>query len=414
MSNYDALIIGAGAAGLVAAKELESYHLKVLVIDAADRVGGRLRTDKMDGFSLDHGFQVLLSAYPQVKKHLDLEALNLKAFKSGAFCFNGKNHFLVEDVNRNATAYLRMAFSPVGSIWDKLKLAKMRKEVLAKSNDEIFSEPEMSTLEYLKKRGFSQKIISAFFRPFFGGIFLEDNLDTSSRQFQFIFKMFALGEATIPKDGIEAVAKQLKSQLKASQFRLNAQVKAVRNGEVELSDGEIISAKQIIIATDPSEIYPQLAQDISWNQTQQFYFSSPKSPFPKAYIALSTAENALINNIAVLSDVVPTYAPKGQHLISVSIKAQKAKSDNEIEEAIRKELNSAGFESANEWKVLRNYKIRKALPSIKNNAYSRPFEESRLAEGIYLAGDQMLNPSLNAAMISGELAAKALILNHSN
>jgi phytoene dehydrogenase-like protein len=414
MANYDALIIGAGAAGLVAAKELENYHLKVLVIDASDRVGGRLRTDKVNGFTLDHGFQVLLSAYPLAQKHLDFKALNLKPFKSGAFCFKGRDHFLVEDVNRNAAAYLRMAFSPVGSIWDKLKLAKLRKEVLAKSEEMIFNEPEISTLDYLKQRGFSDKIINRFFKPFFGGIFLEDELKTSCRQFQFIFKMFALGEAMLPQDGIESIASHLKSQLKETQFRLNSQVKAVRKGEVELSDGEIITAKQIIIATDPTAIFPQLVQDISWNETHQYYFASPKSPFPKGYISLSFAEDALINNIAVLSDVSASYAPKGQHLISVSIRSQQAKSDDQIENEIRRELIAAGYEAARDWTFIRNYKIRKALPNISNNAYSRPFEESRIAEGIYIAGDQMLNPSLNAAMESGELAAKALILNHTN
>jgi len=414
MANYDALIIGAGAAGLVAAKELEKYHLSVLVIDASDRVGGRLKTDKVNGFNFDHGFQVLLSSYPLARKHLDFQALNLRAFKAGAFCFNGQNHFLVEDVNRNVTAYLRMAFSPVGSIWDKLKLAKMRKEVLAKSEEMIFNEPEISTLDYLKQRGFSDKIITRFFKPFFGGIFLEDSLTTSCRQFQFIFKMFALGDAMLPQDGIESIAKQLKSQLKETQFRLNTKVKTVRKGEVELSDGEIITAKQIIIAADPLGIYPQLVQDISWNKTQQYYFSTPKSPFPKGYIALSFAEDGIINNLAVLSEVASAYAPKGQHLISVSIRNQQGKSDNQIEEEIRRELIASGYETTREWEYIRNYKIKKALPSISNNAYSRPFEESRIAEGIYLAGDQMLNPSLNAAMESGELAAKALILNHSN
>ena len=414
MANYDALIIGAGAAGLVAAKELENYHLSVLVIDASDRVGGRLKTDKVNGFNFDHGFQVLLSSYPLARKHLDFQALNLRAFKAGAFCFNGQNHFLVEDVNRNVTAYLRMAFSPVGSIWDKLKLAKMRKEVLAKSEEMIFNEPEISTLDYLKQRGFSDKIITRFFKPFFGGIFLEDSLTTSCRQFQFIFKMFALGDAMLPQDGIESIAKQLKSQLKETQFRLNTKVKTVRKGEVELSDGEIITAKQIIIAADPLGIYPQLVQDISWNKTQQYYFSTPKSPFPKGYIALSFAEDGIINNLAVLSEVASAYAPKGQHLISVSIRNQQGKSDNQIEEEIRRELIASGYETTREWEYIRNYKIKKALPSISNNAYSRPFEESRIAEGIYLAGDQMLNPSLNAAMESGELAAKALILNHSN
>jgi len=414
MANYDAIIIGAGAAGLVAANELEKYHLKVLVIDADNRVGGRLKTEKIDGFTLDYGFQVLLNAYPLAKKHLDYEALNLKAFKSGAFCMDGRNHFLVEDVNRNTTAYLRMAFSPVGSIWDKMKLAKLRKDVLAKSEELIFNEPEISTLDYLKQRGFSKKIIKRFFKPFFGGIFLEEELQTSARQFQFIFKMFAQGEATLPQDGIESIAKQLKSKLQETQFRLNTKVKEVRSGEVELSDGEIIEAKQIIIAADPVKMYPQLVQDLAWNDTQQYYFSAKKNPFPKGYITLSFAEDGLINNLAVLSDVAPHYAPKGKHLISVSIRNQHAKSDDKIEEEIKRELISSGYEGVRNWELIKNYKVRKALPKLDNNAYTRPFEESRIGEGIYLAGDHLLNPSLNGAMESGELAARALILNHNS
>ncbi len=414
MANYDAIIVGAGAAGLVAAKELENYHLKVLVIDADDRVGGRLKTDKVDGFTLDHGFQVLLNAYPLAKKHLDFEALGLKSFKSGAFCFKGRDHFLVEDVNRNMSAYLRMAFSPVGSVWDKLKLAKLRKEVLAKSEELIFNEPEISTLDYLKQRGFSKKIINRFFKPFFGGIFLEEELQTSCRQFQFIFKMFALGDATLPQDGIESIARQLKSQLKETQFRLNSKVKEVRKGEVELSDGEIIEAKQIIIAADPQKMYPQLVQDLAWNDTQQYYFSATKNPFPKGFITLSFAEDGLISNLAVLSDVAPNYAPKGKHLISVSIRSQQAKSDNKIEDEIKRELISSGYENVRDWELIKNFKVRKALPKLENNAYTRPFEESRIGEGIYLAGDHLLNPSLNGAMESGELAARALILNHNN
>lgn len=412
-SHYDAVIIGAGVAGLIAAKELEAYHLKTLVLDAAPQAGGRLKTDRIEGFQLDHGFQVLLGAYPMVKKHLNLDALRTKAFASGAYCFDRKKGFEVIDVNRRPSAYLKMAFSPVGSLKDKLKMARLRRQVLAKSEEEIYNEADTSTLEFLQKFGFSNKIIEQFFKPFFGGIFLEHELATSSRQFQFIFKMFALGDALIPEGGIEAIAAQLKSQLQKTEFRFNTMVKSINPGKVHLEDGSEISTQQIIIAGDPSAIMPQYESDLSWNSTQQLYFSGPKGPLYKKLISLSFAKDGIISNIACLSAVQASYSKKGE-LYQVSLRENVALSETEIVEKIKRELQLIVGESLRDWKFLRAYKVQKSLPRVSSVAYERPFEESRLADGIYIAGDHLLNPSLNAAMLSGELAAKALILNHQN
>lgn len=412
--SYDALIIGAGVAGLTAAKELEEYHLKTLVIDAAPQAGGRLKTDHFKGFQMDQGFQVLLSAYPMVKKHLDLKALECEAFDSGAYCFDKKGGFAVADVNRNPSAYIKMLFSPVGSLSDKLKLARLRKQVLAKSEEEIFNDPESTTMAFLQKFGFSKKIITRFFKPFFGGIFLEPELETSSRQFQFIFKMFALGEAVLPKGGIVAIAEQLKGQLKKTEFRFNTEVKEIRSGEVVLKDDSTVKGKQIIIAGDPSELLEQYESDVSWNDTQQLYFSGPKGNLARKTIALSFAKDSLINNIACLSKVQPSYAPKGQHLYSVSLNETSSESEERLEEKVRRELQLIIGGDFREWEFLRSYRVQKALPRLNNLAYERPFEESRITDSIYIAGDHLLNPSLNGAMLSGEMAAKALILNHQN
>lgn len=412
MANYDAIIVGAGAAGLVAAKELEAFKLRTLIVDAAPEVGGRLQSDQHNGYILDHGFQVLLSAYPMVKKHLDLKALKVKSFKSGALLFNDGQRIKVQDVNRQPSALLSMAFSGVGSIFDKLKMAKLRKEVLAETVEEIFERKDQSTAAFLKEYGFSKKIIQRFFQPFFGGIFLESRLETSARQFLFVFKMFAEGDAVLPEGGINAVAQQLKQGLKSTDFRLNTKVLKVSEGKVHLEEDESLEAPQIIIATDPQKVMPQLEGTLSWNKTLQVYFEGPAGAFNSRFIALNFKSEGLVNNVACLSAVQSSYAPKGKHLYSVSLKKDPGLSETDLQAKILSELHGLLGSSASAWKMTRSYKVSKALPRIDQVVYERAFEESRVMDGIYIAGDFLLNPSLNAAMLSGESAAKALILNH--
>lgn len=413
-SSYDAIIIGAGVSGLVAAQELEAYHLKTLVIEADSHVGGRLKTDHYQGFTLDQGFQVILSAYPMVQKHLDLKELNTRSFGSGALCFDAKQHFRVLDVNRKASALFTMLFSPVGGISDKLKMAKLRSEVLTKSEAEIFEEKETSTLDFLKSYGFSDRIIQRFFKPFFGGIFLEPELNTSSRQFKFIFKMFSLGEAVVPEKGMQSVAEQLQAKLKSTEFRYNTKVKEIKGQEIHLDDGDQIKAKQIIIACDPAEILPQYQSDLEWNTTTQYYFKGPKGKLHQDLIALSFEADALISNVACLSRIQVSYGDQDNALYSVSLRHTPNSSDTKIIEGIKSELSALIGSEADHWEFIRSYRIAKALPVLNNLAYERAFEESRIQDGVYLAGDHLLNPSLNAAMLSGEMAAKALILNHKN
>ncbi len=409
MSSYDAVIIGAGAAGLVAAKELEGYKLKTLVIDAAPQVGGRLRTDNYDGYLLDHGFQVLLTAYPMVKKHLNLNALRLKTFASGAQIFGEMQFFKVSDSPWMA---LRMLFSPVGTFGDKLKMARLRKMVLSLSIEEVFEIKEEDTLSYLKAYGFSEKIINRFFKPFFGGIFLEHELRTSARQFLFIFKMFAEGKAALPAKGMAEIAFQLKSQLKKTEFRLNSKVERLEKGKVILEGGGEIQASQIIVATEPGKILPQLEGPLQWNQTLQAYFIGPEGKFSSDFISLSFGKESIINNIACLSKVQPKYAKQSKQLYSVSFRKSLDLTEKELQLEVQQELQDYIGPEASRWVLIRSYHIKQALPVVDSVVYERAFEETRLSDGIYLAGDYLLNPSLNAAMLSGELAAKALILNH--
>lgn len=410
--QYDAIIVGAGIAGLTAARHLDEYNLKTLVIEAEDRVGGRVKTDNHEGFKLDRGFQVLLTSYPEARRHLDYEALDLQYFQPGALCFNHKRKFRVRDTNRDQKGVFTMPFSPVGSFMDKLRIAKTNARLRSTGLENIFKEEESTTYEYLRKRGFSKKMIERFFRPFLSGIFLEQELSTSSRMFEFVFKMFGEGQAALPAQGMEAIPQQLKSKLKRCEFRFHSPVKAIRTGEVELQTGEHIKGKQIIVATAPDNLLPQMQGETQWNSTACFYFSAPRSLLKSKVIALSYRKEGLINNFAVLSDIAAGYSPNDKVLLVVNLRNNPQRSVEKTATAIKQELAHVFGKKVEQLRYLKNYWIPEALPVPESFQYKNSFEESRVQDGIYLAGDHLLNPSLNAAFISGENAAKALVLNH--
>lgn len=412
--KYDAIIIGAGVSGLVAAKHLEEYNLEVLIIEKTNGVGGRVKTDVRNGFRFDRGFQVLLTSYPMVKKYLDLEALDLRTFEPGALSFNLKQKIKVSDVARNKAALFSMVFSSIGNLSDKWKLSKLRRRILAKSVEEIFDGPNISTLKYLQDMGFSDKIINRFFRPFYSGVFLENNLATSARIFEFTFKMFAEGDAAIPAKGMSEIPLQLKNKLSKTEFRLNTSVERVEMGKIILTDGEELDAQQIIVATDVNPLMPQVATALSWNSTAQFYFSARKSIIGKPLIGLQFREDGLVNNVVELSSVSPYYSPKGKRLIQVSLRKSPRESTEETAQRIKNELAISFGPEVEQWDYLQSYAVKKALPVVDSPSGSKSFEETKITQGIYLAGDQFLNPSLNGAMQSGEMAAKALVLNHNN
>ncbi len=410
--QYDVIVIGAGLAGLTAAKKLEEYNLRVLVLEAEDRVGGRLKTDESEGFLFDQGFQVLLTAYPEARKYLNYDELNLKTFKAGAVCYNKKNVFTVKDAGNNPLTALNMAFSPVGSLMDKVRMGNLKARLMKKDLESIFNDPELSTIEYLEQKGFSDRIIQRFFKPFFGGIFLENELVTSSRMFEFVFKMFSEGQTAVPAKGMEEIPKQLKDKLKTSRFRFHTKVKSVRGTSVTLANSEVIEAKQLIIACDAEHILENMKGSIRWNKTANYYFEADRSVLKQNIIALNYAEDGLVNHFTVISDAAPEYSARGKSLVSVSLREIPNRSVEEVSRDIQNELSVTYGPEVQQWRFIRNYHIKKALPALTDLKHEVSFTETRLAENLYLAGDHLLNGSINAALKSGELAAKAAVLDH--
>jgi protoporphyrinogen oxidase len=406
-SAYKIHIIGAGVSGLIAAKVLENNGYSPTIIEASASVGGRVKSDTVQGYQLDHGFQVLLTSYPAAKKYLDFKPLALQELVPGATIFkNGKSQ-TIGDPLRNLSLVFPTLLASIGNFSDKLKILKLNRHLKKKSISAIFKTPETTTLAYLQKLGFSEAMLQDFFKPFFSGIFLEPNLDTSSRMFEFVYKMFGDGLAVIPKSGMQAISNQLKKGLKNTKIHLETPVKSVKNEIITLQDGSEIESHFTIIATEASDLVANLKnQATAWKSCDTLYFETSKRTLQKPIIGLIADKNALINNLFYHSSVAMEM--KGdKELLSVTVVKDHDLTAEKLIEKVAKELHV--FCGIVHPKFIQHYQIKKALPKLSNLQYELSSTETKLTSSIFLAGDQLLNGSLNAAMIAGERAAMGVI-----
>ena len=406
-SAYKIHIIGAGVSGLIAAQILENYGYHPTIIEASNSVGGRVKSDVVKGYSLDRGFQVLLTSYPAAKKYLDYDGLALQKLLPGATIFKNGKAQTIGDPLRKLSLLFPTLLSSIGSLADKVNILKLNARLKKKKIPAIFKTEEKTTLQYLKDFGFSNEIITDFFKPFFSGIFLEPNLETSSRMFEFVYKMFGEGLAVIPKNGIQAIPNQLKNKLRQTKIRLNTAVKQVKNNLIILEDGEEIKSDFTIIATEASALISNLKnQETQWKSCDTLYFECEKRAINKPLIGLISDENALINNIFYPTSVA-TNALGNKEILSVTIVKKHHFNEAELIAKTTAELKT--FCEISDLRFLKRYQIKKALPQLSNIQYELSSTETQLNSSLFLAGDQLLNASLNAAMIAGERAAMGVI-----
>lgn len=401
------VIVGAGLSGLACAVTLHGHGREVILLEASASVGGRVQTDAVEGFLLDRGFQVYLDAYPEAGEMLDVAALDLRAFEPGALVFNGSNLCRVMDVFRRPKELISSALAPVGTIFDKLRVAVLRQKVLDLEKSEIFKRGDQSTESYLQDFGFSAKMIDTFFRSFYGGIFLERELRTSSRMFEFTFKMFSEGSATVPAKGMGEIPRQLAARLPESAILLKSPVSVVRADCVVLENGEEIEASQVVVATNAAAAARLVegfgAFEPNWRAVTNLYFQADTSPLDGVIVALNGTQSGRVNNVAVMSDLAPDYAPDGKALISVSVLGKGEESD--IALLVQEELKQWFGEKVAAWKHLRTDLIKEALPTQ---------EETNLVGfreigGVFVCGDHAMSASIEGAISSGKSTAKAIL-----
>src|SRR5215471_4779534 len=316
----DVLIIGAGLAGLSCARHLADHGVRFQIIEASDGIGGRVRTDQCEGFLLDRGFQVLLTAYPEAQRTLDYHALDLRRFPPGALSwFAGRINELV-DPWRTPGGWGAALKSDFATFWDKMRVARLRSRLRRTAIEQIFQRPETSTRDALRAEGFSEEFAHRFLRPFFAGILLDGELKSSSRMFEFVFKMLSEGDTAVPARGMGAIPAQIASHLPEDSVRLNARVESLHENELTLTDGETLTARAIVVAAEgPAAARLVGEAEPASRSVTCFYYSADEPPVPHPSIVLNGDGAGPVNNFAVMSQVAPSYAPARKSLIAISV-----------------------------------------------------------------------------------------------
>ena len=394
-----AIVVGAGISGLSCALELERNGYQVQILERENHSGGRVHSDIVDGYILNRGFQVLQTGYPETKRLLDYKKLELCNLDPEVWIMNNNKIKKLYDPIQNPSSLLKAAFSNVGTFWDKLRLLQLRQSTTSRSTDTIFQENEITTLEQIKNYGFSDSIINEFFKPLFGGAFLDNELDTTSRMFNFVYKIFSIAPIAIPKYGMKSIPEQLEAKLE-SKISFNTDVVRLDNKNVFL-ENETLSADAIVLAANHNsarQLIPSI-DEIYWNSTSCYYFIADSPPFSSKVVLLNGNNRGEINNVFVPTNVSKSYSPNNKSIISVSTIGL-----NHNEAEIRNELNNWFGNQTEDWKLLHTYHIEQALPRMSVPSVSH----SQYVNGVHMCGDYLTSSSIHGSMYSGRMAANQI------
>lgn len=408
MSSAPVVIVGAGLAGLACAVALNRAGTEVVVLEASDGVGGRVRTDRVDGFLLDRGFQVMLTAYPELKRQFDVDALDLRSFDPGALVWRNGRGAAVSDPFRLPTKTWSTLRAPIGSITDKLRIAQLRARVRRVDPAQLLAAEDIATGDVLRDAGFSEAIIQRFFRPLVGGIQLDPDLGDSRRMFDVIFRMLADGDSAVPASGMQQIPEQLASRLPPGAVQFGATVISTTATNVSVAGGDEIRASAVVVATEGPVASRLLGlAPVESKSAGCVYFVADEPPTKTKMVVLDGTGVGPVLNVAVMSNIAATYAPAGKHLI---VSALPAVCDGDLEAMARHQLRGWWGGQVDEWDHLATYRIAHGQP-----AQRPPFSPKQsvvLGDGLYVCGDHRDTASIQGALFSGRRCAEAILATY--
>ncbi len=397
------LVVGAGLAGLSCAVALHDAGIPVHVYEASDGVGGRVRTDHVDGFTLDRGFQVALTAYPEMHRQIDMAALDLQAFEPGALVWRNGKGSVVGDPFRRPTTTLSTVTAPIGSLFDKARIGLLRRRIRSVHPARLLQGEDTTTRAALAEAGFSDTIIERFFRPLVGGIQLDPDLTDSRRMFDIIFRMLADGDSAVPAAGMQAIPQQLADRLPADSIHLGTPVTATSPTSITV-DGSTISAAAVVVATEgPTAAALLDLAPVESKSVGAVYFSTSTAPIDDKLVVLDGTGRGPVLNVAVMSNVAPTYAPAGSHLVVAALPGHAGPT---IEADARSQLRGWWGSQVDTWDHLATYRIAHGQP-LQRPPFD-PKRRIRLDDGRFVCGDHRDTASSQGAMFSGRRCGLAI------
>ncbi len=411
-ADVDTVVVGAGLSGLACARRLTEAGLQVVVLEASEAVGGRVRTDVVDGFRLDRGFQVLNPSYPALADTVDIQRLRLRSYLAGVVVAIGSSRHLVADPTRYPRALLSTLRAPVGSPAGKMRLAAMAVQVALRDVASDLSLPESTTAEALRNRGIETATVERLLRPFLSGVFLEPDLATSSRFFDLVLRSFVKGGPGLPASGMQALPEEVARPLPPHVVRLSTPTVALAPGEVSLADSSRITGRAVVVATDPARaaaLLPGFAAP-RMRAVTTWYHTTPGVPGRdllggRPVLVVDGQARGPVVNSSVLSTVAPTYAPPGSTLVSSSVLGTTGAAADEA--AVLAHLAVLYGRATDDWQLVARVQVPQALPAMPPPLSLR--QPVRLAEQIYLCGDHRDTGSIQGALVSGRRAAAAVL-----
>ena len=413
------VIVGAGLSGLSCATELHRQGRPFLLLDAADAPGGRLRTSFRDGFTLDHGFQVVLSSYSAVAKVVDIPALKPRYFESGALLAHGGRLTHLANPLRHPHALVEDLTTTAFSLRDKLLLGALVTRAVISSDSLLLSRcarrDDLSTQDFLRRFGFGALFVARFAKPFFGGVLLDGDLATSAGLFLYYLKKFTTGRAWLPAGGIAALPAQMASALPPNSLRLRTRVisldiKNDRACGVTLQHGERIAASTIVLALDEPSICHLLGRPspAPARSVAVVYFKSRQSVYPHSCLVLPESGNRRVRHFAQVTNVAPEFAPPGFHLISASVLDFSYLSDESLSHVVKNEITALFPNTSHSLEYLETIRVPYAVPA-QPPGFANRKPIPNLPAGVFAAGDWASGASIQSAISSGLDSAHSIL-----
>lgn len=411
----DVVIVGAGLSGLAAARQLSIFGFDVVLLESGERVGGRVQTDLHEsGALLDRGFQLYNPAYPEAARVLDHEALDLRSFSAAVIAATPHGQVKLADPRKIPSWALQSASWSSGSATSKISFIRYALAQRQRPAAEIAHQTDQSALNALRNAGVSGSFLKEVIHPFLAGVFLESDLETSSRFLDMVLKSFLRGTPSVPARGMQAIPDQLAAALPAGFLHLNTPVTSV-TGDSVIADGKTWNAKAVILATDSSTAASLTNIAVpAWNSVTTWYHLAPLAESaeltdgrPVLVVNGGGVEpigpQSIINSV-VMTNAAPEYAP-GHTLIATS-----ALGIHPADRPLLPALSSLYSTDTSTWEMIGHYPIPHALPTMSPPwELNQPTKTTPADGSVYLAGDYRATSSIQGAMVSGRRAADSVI-----
>ncbi|WP_182377669.1 FAD-dependent oxidoreductase [Nocardioides sp. WS12] len=402
-TDLPVVIIGAGLAGLACAARLHAEQVPVVVLEAAEAVGGRIRTDVVDGFTIDRGFQVLNTAYPALQTGVDVDRLALRRLPRGVrIRRQGALHDIRHPLASPGAALGDLTTSVVG-LRSKVALARYVASSVAARPSTIKGRADVEARAAWAQ--LPDDVVDDVLTAFFAGVVLEAEITTSRVFTDLMMRMFVHGNSAVPAAGMQALPEELARQLPAGTVRLGTPVASVVEGGVALADGPVLEARGVVVAADPwtaHELLPELGAPPAARAVTTYYFAAAPWADIDPLLTLDADGSGVVNSV-VLTASAPEYSTDGRALVATSVLHATGRPvlDAAAAQAAARELHQA---PGGDWELVATRDVPHALPAMTApHPLRKPVEV--IPDRLWVAGDHRDTSSIQGALVSGRRTA---------